>query len=310
MPEVITMKAEELLQCLLVPSEQLVLEARGACKTSARSGWMPGWMILTDERFVFAGGRRVVAEVPLDAVREVRTERQPFVLARRATVRLTFSAMLARLAAPSLRELWLTTRDPRTWQEALFQMTCLEVTDRAIERVAAAVDRDCAALLWYVWHQGHAGIDELAELIDAPSHDDVLAKIHRTINPAAEKLLACNILVFRHCWKADGNSEPVNAHWWIAGRRKAVSSTRAVGANVFAEPDHVDVVAELPGVKDGDVILSVSDNRLVISAASDTERFHEETALPPGTRTETMTLSMNNGVLVVRFRRLPCRQTA
>jgi hypothetical protein len=301
---------ERLLQLLLNPGEELVLDDHGACKTSLRSGWKPGRMILTDQRFIFAAGPRIVTEVPLDHVREVRIERQPFVLARRATVRLAWSVTPAGQAAPSSRQLWLRTKDTRAWTEALLQMTCLEVTDQAIERVASAVDQDCAALLRYVWHQRHAGIKELAELIGVPRHDDVLLKIHKTINPAAVKLLGCNILVFRHRWKACGSSEPVSYQWWVAGRHKTVSATCATRLNVFEEPDHVDVVGDLPGVRDSDVMLSIRNSRLAISAASDTERFYEEIALPPGTRTETMTASMNNGILRVRFRRHSCRQTA
>jgi len=309
-PEVIMTVPRRLPQPLLNPGEQLVLDAQGACKTSWRSGWKLGRMILTNQRFIFAAGRRIVAEVPLDGVREVRIERQPFVLARRATVRLTWSAMPAGRASPVLRRLWSTTRDPWAWREAMLQMTCLDVTDQVVERIACAVDQDCAALLRYVWHQRHAGIEELAELIGAPCHDDVLLKIRKSINPAAVKLLGCNILVFRQRWRACGSSEPVSYQWWVAGRHKTVSPACATRVNVFAEHDHVDVVADLPGVRDDDVMLRVRDHRLLISAASDTERYHEETALPPGTCTERMTSSMNNGVLLVRFRRLAGRQTA
>ncbi len=72
----------------------------------------------------------------------------------------------------------------------------------------------------------------------------------------------------------------------------------------------MDVVTDLPGVRDNDVLLDVCNDRLVISAASDTQKFHKETPLPTGTRKETMTRRMNNGVLVVRFRRFLDRQTA
>lgn len=311
MPEVITMKTEELLQFLLVPSEQLVLAGQGACKTSDRSGWKLGRMVLTDERFVFvAGSHRLVAQVLLHNVRQVSVEKHPFILGRRPAVRLTWSVTPTRQLAPSRRALWVITGDARTWAEALFQMTRLEVTGQAIERVASAVDQDGGMLLWYVWHQRHAGTDELAELIDAPSQRDVLVKIRETINPAAVKLLGCNILVFRHRWKECGNFEPINSRWWIAGKRRTVSTTSVARVSVFEEPDHVDVVTDLPGVKDNDVMLNVCNDRLVISAASDAKRFHEETALPTGTCTRTMTSRMNNGVLLVRFRRLLPQQTA
>jgi len=62
-------------------------------------------------------------------------------------------------------------------------------------------------------------------------------------------------------------------------------------------------------VRDDDVLLKIFDNRLTISAASSTQKFHGETVLPTGTRAETMTWRINNGMLVVRFGRLSPRQT-
>ncbi|MCK4340976.1 MAG: Hsp20/alpha crystallin family protein [Phycisphaerae bacterium] len=306
------MKEEELLQYLLVPSEQLVLVSPGACRTSDRSGWKLGRMVLTDMRIVFvAADRRLRVQVLLDNLRDITVAKQPFFIAKPPAVRLTWSVTPTNQWVSSRRMAWLIMGKAKAWAEAIYQMALLEVTDQTIERVAASVDPDSAAMLRYVCHQHHAGVDELAGLIDAPCHDDVLVRIHKTINPAAVKLLGCNILVFRRRWRASGDSEPISFNWWIAGRRKSVSTTPIASVNVFEEPDQVHVVADLPGVKDNnDVMLSICDSRLVISAASNTERFNEEAILPPGTRTETMTSGMNNGVLVVRFRRHSRRKTA
>ncbi len=305
------MKADELLRYLLVPSEQLVLVSVGAYKPSDRTGWKLGRMVLTDERFVFVSAdRRLRVQVLLHNLKQVSVARQCFFLAKKPAVRLTWSVTPTSQYMPSRRTAWLIMGKARAWAEAIFQMALLEVTDQTIERVGATVDPESAALLRYVWHQQHAGVDELAELIDAPCHDDVRVKIRKTINPAATELLGCNILVFRRRWKAGGDSEAFNSHWWIAGKGKTTVGRPAAWLNVIEEPDRVVVVADLPGVMSYDVVLSVVNNRLVISAASDLEKFHEETALPPETCTETMTSSMTNGVLVVRFRRLPYRQIA
>lgn len=289
--------------------DDVVLDAQGACKTSLRSGWQLGRLILTDERFIFVAGRRIVAKVPLDGVSKVSTERRAFVLTRRAAIRLTWAARTPGGSA-AIRTLWLMTKDIQAWRDALFQTACLEVTDQTIEQIASALDEDSGTLLWYVWHQDHAGIGELAEVIGAASHDGVLAKIRERINPAAAKLLGCDILVFRHRWRALPEAEPITFHWWIAGKRKCAPPAPTVPVDVFEESDHIDVVADLPGVRDNDVVLDVCNDRLVISAASDTQKFHKETNLPAGTHAETMTWAMKNGVLVARFRRLAREQTA
>ena len=287
----------------------VVLDAQGACKTSLRAGWQLGRLVLTDERFMFVAGLRIVAKVPLDGIGDVDTERRAFALGRRPAIRLTCPVRTPG-GSPIVRRLWLMTKDIRTWRDALFQTACLQVSDRVIERIASSLDEDSGTLLWYVWHQHHVGIGELAEVIGAASHDEVLVKIRERINPAAVKLLGCDILVFRHRWRAPSTTEPISFHWWIAGRRKCAPAAPAVPVDVFEESDHIDVVADLPGVRDNDVVLDVCNDRLIISAASDTQKFHKETHLPAGTHAETMTWAMRNGVLVARFRRPEREQTA
>ena len=288
------------------PIEKVVLDAQGAYKGYSDSGWKLGRLILTDKRFIFVVNDMIKVQVPLDKVIKVEMERQPFVLASTATVRLSWGKQGSRCP----RRLYLVTKKIEVWRNAMFQTACLEVTDQTIERIASALDEDSGTLLWYVWHQHHAGIGELAEVIGAASHDDVLAKIRGRINPAAAKLLGCDILVFRHRWRATGSAEPITFHWWIAGKRKCAPAAPTVPVDVFEESDHIDVVTDLPGVRDSDVVLNVCNDRLVISAASDTQKLHKETRLPAGTHAETMTWRMNNGVLVARFRRLSREQTA
>ncbi len=73
--------------------------------------------------------------------------------------------------------------------------------------------------------------------------------------------------------------------------------------DVFEEPDHLLVVAELPGVGPEDVKLELSDDVLIIAAERKTKRYRKEVLLPASFASESMSNSCRNGVLEVKLAR-------
>ncbi|MDR3637641.1 MAG: Hsp20/alpha crystallin family protein [Isosphaeraceae bacterium] len=73
--------------------------------------------------------------------------------------------------------------------------------------------------------------------------------------------------------------------------------------DVFEEPEHVLVVAEMPGVGDEDIRLELRDDVLSIDAARASKQYHKEVLLPASFDTDRMSRSCHNGILEVTLRR-------
>jgi len=73
--------------------------------------------------------------------------------------------------------------------------------------------------------------------------------------------------------------------------------------DVFEEPDHLLVVAELPGIGPDDVKLELSDDVLIIAAERKTKKYRKEVLLPASFAPESMSHTCRNGVLEVKLAR-------
>ena len=82
-------------------------------------------------------------------------------------------------------------REPETAEAAP------ELTHEDLQRLLAKVDPAGGEILSYLWLHGHADIGELAGLVGAATHMDVLFKIRQGINPLAEKVLGVRSWCFR-----------------------------------------------------------------------------------------------------------------
>ena len=94
-----------------------------------------------------------------------------------------------------------------------------------LEQVAVNLDPASAELIWYLWEHGHARIEELRQVVGAPSHMHVLTRIRETINPVARRLLGQQLLVFEPRRVDAWTGEVVPFSWWLckgAERQPAV----------------------------------------------------------------------------------------
>ena len=205
------------------------------------------------------------------------------------------------------------------------------VDEETLTTLAAKLDPLAAHLLWHVWRNGYANLEELVQLIGADSHSEVLLKIKSDINPTAEQLLGAPILDFRKRSTDTATGKTVLFSWWIAGRKekgvRTLLCARKKGPDPFFSPtpidlfdedDHVDVVVELPGARPEDIRASVEclneegveDTRLVLHAevsdfTGNGRKIHEQIPLPGAIQADAVHWKLNNGVLHVRLRRPP-----
>lgn len=85
-----------------------------------------------------------------------------------------------------------------------------------------------------------------------------------------------------------------------ASGQSVVQEVREPAVDVFDEPDHTLVVAEMPGVGAEDVRVEVDGDVLTITAERGDKKYRKEVLLPGSFPREKMQVSCANGVLEIR----------
>jgi len=264
---------------------------------------------------LFSQAGRLFLDLPLSNVTGLAFFRRPFILATKTCLRLSYRNG----ARGRSREATVITADLAAWTQRLAEvLTSLGVDfegpaddDAAVpkkqvdssgrigledlERVAAALDPASAELIWYLWEHGHAKIEELRQVVDAPSHMHVLTRIRETINPVAQRLLGQPLLVFEPRRTDPWTGEVVPFSWWLcreAERRPKI----APPADVFDEDEQVVVVVELAGVEEKDIQVQAEGERLMVTTG---DQPAWEIALPTAVDGKRITTRYHNNVLQI-----------
>lgn len=80
-----------------------------------------------------------------------------------------------------------------------------------------------------------------------------------------------------------------------------VSEEREPLADVYDEKDRVRVISEVPGVEKKDIVISVTDNTLVIDTRKAARKYYKEVALPARVRGSEAKATYKNGVLTIEL---------
>jgi len=73
--------------------------------------------------------------------------------------------------------------------------------------------------------------------------------------------------------------------------------------DIFEEPSHIMVIAELPGIGPEDLAIEVHDDILTIKAEHGDKKYEKEVLLPAAFTPEQMTQTCRNGMLEIKFQR-------
>ncbi len=293
----------------LTENEGTLLYSQGGYCDHFRSGWKLGHHYLINKRLLFFQPSRIAFETFLSNITAITVERQKFVLATKNTIGITYThpQVLRQLKA------WIIMGDLETWRRKIYELTQLVIDEETINKIAERLDPDCADIVWYLWQRRHAKLDELADLIEAPTHMDVLLKIKRIINPAARRTIGNPILAFEQSRIDDDTGKKVLFSWWIVGRKRPedlsaynaqAGERRKALIDVFDEGDHIDVVVELPGIQEQDILLKVEKGNLTVSASTSDKKYHEDVPLPAGVNVKESTKRYNNSILEVRLEKV------
>ena len=301
----------------LAGDEQIVMRQQGSY-LSGRS-WKLGHLYLTDRRLLFSQAGRLALDLPLSDVTRLGFQERPFILATKTCLCLSYHNG----ARGRSREATVITANLAAWTQRLAEvLTSLGVdfegpeglngndaapekqTSRShrieledLERAAADLDPTSAELIWYLWEQRHARIEELRQVTGAPSHMHVLSRIRETINPVARRLLGQPLLVFESRRTDPWTGEVVPFSWWLcreAERRPKIEPA----ADVFDEGEQVVVVMELAGVEEEKIQVHAERKRLIVTAG------HWPTCeidLPVPVDGRRITTHFQNNVLQVRL---------
>lgn len=175
------------------------------------------------------------------------------------------------------------------------------IEEEHVAKVAQALDPASGEIIWYLWENRHAKIEELRKLLGESSHMNVLTRIKEVINPMARKILGVPLLVFERSRIDYVTGENILYNWWLSEEAERRPAEEGRSIDIFDEGDHVIVIMELAGVREEDIQVNVEGNRLTVAADAPERRYHEEVTLPSEVNAEQVTTRYHNNVLQVRF---------
>jgi HSP20 family molecular chaperone IbpA len=290
------------LEPRLAGGEQIILHSQGGYKENVRSAWKLGQFHLTSGRLIFSVPTGILFQVALTDIDSIDVEQARFALGRWRDV---IAIGYRRPTTGAASKVQIIMRDLDLWRKKLFEMALLEIDQETVYRVMQELDPQSREIVDYLWENGHATIDELAEVIAAPTHMDVLLKIRGVINPTAERITGSPLLTFQRSRVDPLTGEKVSFSWWVITPARVGERARTgLLVDVFDEGDRIDVVAELAGVREEDLVLTVARDTLTLHAEGPEGKCHEEIVLPAEVRVDSMTRTYTNNVLALSLEKL------
>ena len=192
--------------------------------------------------------------------------------------------------------------DPKPKERPRTETVRKKIDEASMKQLMEGLDPVSCEILWYLWENRHARINELAEVVQAPIHMEVLLRIRERINPIAEHIVGSPVLSFERSRVDPQTGEKVSFSWWIAGEvEEQGSREREMLLDVFDEGAHITVLMELLGVREEDIRSEVAGDRLIVSADTPDRRYYEEIPLPESARVDPFTQTFKNGILHVKL---------
>lgn len=317
---------------------EILLAEQGVYQPEGRPVWQIGKLCLTSERLLFLQPRGAIFNTPLTLITEVTTESKRFTMVRKMAMAISYRDPRRR----GLAKAWFITPSLGQWLNHLTQMISgqeqylsqgagehggigcgsrgefspsppLPVTSSPLHPSTSAQDLECLAveldlgsqeILWHLWLNRHATINELAALIAAPTHMDVLFRIRQGINPVAEEVLGRPILVFEESRFDRETGEMVPFNWWLAGRAAPATEGREPEIEVFNEAHEINVIVELPGVEEEAIRVRAQREKVVVWLEGVSAAYHEEVPLPAPVDADRVVTRFKNGILIVNLQKV------
>ena len=275
-------------------SDQVILKEKGSYLTPGQSRWGLGTLLLTPEKLTFFTSKSgLVGEIPLRSIKDLRIEKRIYGVSQSDTISIVYESF------GELSKAWIIALNLETWREELDQRVLLKVDRAILDKMVTELDADSKEILRFLYEHRHARIDTLAQLIEAPTHMDILLKIREIINPTAEKMIGYPLLSFESSKVDRETGEKVLFSWWLTGQPDQEHQEREESLlDIFDEDAELIVYLELLGIKEDKLRLRVANNKLIIDADKD---YHKEIPLPAVVKAKSFTQRYKNNILEVRL---------
>ncbi len=229
--------------------DEVILKEKGGYLTPGQSRWWPGTFLLSYKKLVFLQGPRIVWEIPLSSIKDLRIEKRLYGVSKSDTICVEYES------SGELSTIWIISRNLEAWRKELYKRVLLKVDRETLDKIVTELDADSKGILWFLYENRHARIDTLAKLIEAPTHMDVLLKIREIINPTAEKIIGYPVLSFESSKVDWETGEKVTFSWWLAGQPHRERKEPLL--DIFDEDAELVVYLELVGIKKDKLRLGV-----------------------------------------------------
>lgn len=304
----------------------VLLRSQGCFLPRWSSQWLIGELSLSAGCFAFAQADRHRFELPLARITGLSVKRRKFILLRKEVVQLTY-------ALPDKKrekQVWFIAPDLSRWIEKLEALTdageepCgrpggrtlrpspplrwiskgpretepVRVREDQVRDLAATAGAPGARVLWHLWQERHADIEELAALVDAPTHTDVLTLLREGINAPACRLLGGPVLVFKERAFDPDTGRTICFQWWLERAEEAGEPVSAQPlVEIHDEGDALLVVATIPHASKKTPRVVVRGRRLVLAAEAADDPWEMTVPLPCRVVTIPTGVAFTNGVL-------------
>ncbi len=243
-------------------------------------------------------------EIPLNDIKGIAVERLHYVLRKRESLCIVYKAR----EGSEKGRIWFVVNDLEKWRERIISQTSLlTVNIETIQKIAAQLGSDGRDILLYLWENHYARIDQLAELIEAPSHMHVLMEIRETINPVAEKIVGIPILSFERSKIDPETGEKVLFSWWLIGQHEKRTQSEDQLLDIFDEGSHIQVIMEVRGMEASDLRLEVERDQLTIRSEKTGSAWKEIIHLPADVNPDNHQMHLKNNLLEIKLLKTEAR---
>jgi len=287
----------------LEPNEEVILTNAGFYKDNLRSGWKPGHLYLTNLRLFLWQPARIIFYTLLENIKGISIQPRGFILRSKDALCI----FCRNQGGGGISQAWIMTKDVEKWKNRIFERSLLEINQEGIDSIARELDSESCSILLFVWQNRHAAINELASLYNAPNHMDVLHRVRDIINSVSEKVIGSPVLAFERVRIDETTGKKVMFSWWIIGGDKSKRDKEEAFLDIFDEGKHLNVIMELKGVQEEDILLGVNEDKLTISYKTPETSYHEQILLPAKVDREGIARRYHNNVLKVRLRKSESR---